>query len=719
MPLVPITDLGSVGIIKDMPPYAIPPSAWSNGNNIRFLNNGVKKIRGYTEVMATCPFAPYYIFPYEDASGNYYWFAFGEDDVAVWDNTDWTDITRQKTLVLDGPVAASAATITVDTGAALTALDTSGTLRVGTGIVSDVGVNEYEVLTYSTIDTGTGVITLTGTTAEAHPDNAIVTPNGSTDTADEDYDANTTTRRWTATNLNGIVIATNGYDTPQMWPLTGGLPDKTHPMIELSNWPATPTASISGSALQKCSVIRSFRTFLVGLNWQRTDPEPRLVKWSTEASYYSAPNTWDEADATLDAGEYELADTPGEIVDGLPLGDSFIIYKNDSIYIMNYVGTPYIFSFKLLNPNIGCLTKNAVAEFEGGHFFMGNSDFYLNDGQSIKPLLPDKLRRAVFDEINAGDVSNPSWMKCFVVADHLHTEMLACYPSDNSTIVNKAVIWNWRANTFSFRDLPTTSHIASGIMAVFPAGQKWGPAATLDESSMTPSSPATAGNLDVVSTTSTPAFSSAGTLIINGSGSTVDGLSDIGAEQISYTGTTSTSFTNITRGANSTTATAHTDASMINEVTTSWNSNTNAWGSSAYDTHLENLVFADVSGIKMYRDNNGNKENTNDMTSYVERTGYDFGDPQQVKIVTAIYPEMEATGGSSISIRIGTQMAPEGGVTWSNPILFDPVNQSKVSCRQSGKYFGIQFESTTDMDWKLHSLAFEVKPQGKRGSRSY
>ena len=80
---------------------------------------------------------------------------------------------------------------------------------------------------------------------------------------------------------------------------------------------------------------------------------------------------------------------------------------------------------------------------------------------------------------------------------------------------------------------------------------------------------------------------------------------------------------------------------------------------------------------------------------------------------------MEVTGGGSISIRIGTQMAPEGGVTWSNPISFNPTDQSKVSCRQSGKYFGIQFESTTDVDWKLHSLAFEVKPKGKRGSRDY
>jgi hypothetical protein len=627
MPLVPINDLGSIGLIKDIPPYNLPPNAWSDGNNVRFLNNGVKKIRGYTEVMATCPFAPYFILPYEDANGNYYWLAFGTDDIAVWDNTSWTNITRQTTLVISGAVSASAATITVDTGAALTALPATGSLKIGTDITSDASTNRYETFLYSARDTGTGVITLTSpaVTLYAHPDDAVVTPTLATTTVDVDYDANTTTRKWAATKHNGIVIATNGFDTPQMWPLSSGIPSKTYPMIELGNWPGDTN---------KCSVIRSFRTFLVGLNWDRTNPEPRLVKWSTESSFYSAPSTWDESDATLDAGEYELADTPGEIVDGLPLGDSFIIYKNDSIYIMNYVGTPYIFSFKLLTPTIGCLTKNAVAEFEGGHFFMGNADFYLNDGQSIKPLLPDRLRRAVFDVINAGDTSNPSWMKCFVVADHLHNEMLACYPSDASTTVDKAVIWNWRTNTFSMRDLPTTSHISSGIMAVFPAGQTW------------------------------------------------------------------------------------------NATTGDWNSASNAWGSSAYDTHLENLVFADVTNTKMYRDNNGNKNNTSNMTSYVERSGYDLGDSQQVKFVSAIYPELEVSGNNEIDVYIGSQMSTDGTIEWNpetggSPYKFNPNTQSKVSCRASGKYFGVRFESTTDVDWKLHSLAFEVRPKGKRGSRSY
>ena len=331
----------------------------------------------------------------------------------------------------------------------------------------------------------------------------------------------------------------------------------------------------------------------------------------------------------MDAGEYELADTPGAILDGLPLGDSFIIYKNDSIYIMNYVGTPYIFSFKLLSPTIGALCKNSVVDFENGHFFMGNSNFYLCNGQTVTPLLTGKLRRAVFDEIVAGDLNDPSWEKSFVVADHVHKEILACYPTESSTVVNKAVIWNWEKNTFTFRDLPTTSHISNGILAAHPGGKVW-------------------------------------------------------------------------------------DTS-----TNTWNEDSEAWGSSDYDTHLENLVFADVSNTKFYRDNSGNKEDTSNMTAYIERSGYDLGDPQSVKFVSAVYPQIEVSGDNTVNVYIGRQMSTEDAITWEGPVAFNPNSQSKVSCRVSGKYFGVKVESTTDIDWRLHGLAFEVQQSGTRGIRSY
>jgi hypothetical protein len=630
MSLVPIEQVGQVGIIQDVPPYELPPNAWSAGNNVRVLDSGIKKIRGYTEALKTITFPPYYITPYEDSEGTYYWLAFGQNKAAVWDSSSWTDITRQTTTTLDGAITSSDTTITLTDASSF---PTSGTIALGTKQVGAGATNYYEEITY----TGKSTNDLTGCTratgSVAHEDLSVVTPIDTTATTDNNYSATENTRRWTSTNLNGLLIATNGYDAPQMWPLnSSGVPAKTVPLRELQNWSVNTTKE-AGNSTNKCEVLRSFRTFLVGLNWNnagdRDNVEPRLVKWSTEASYFSAPSTWDEGDATLDAGEYELADTPGAILDGLPLGDSFIIYKNDSIYIMNYVGTPYIFSFKLLSPTIGALCKNAVVDFEGGHFFMGNSNFYLCNGQTVQPLLTGKLRRAVFNDIVAGDLSDPSWQKSFVVADHVHKEILACYPAESSSVVNKAVIWNWEKDTFTFRDLPTTSHIGVGILAGHPGGKLW-----------------------------------------------------------------STS-------------------------TKTWDADSEAWGSSDYDTHLENLVFADVSNTKFYRDNLGNQEDTSNMTSYIERSGYDLGDPQAVKFVSAVYPQIEISGDNTVNVYIGRQMSTEEGITWEGATAFNPNSQSKVSCRVSGKYFGIKVESTTDVDWRLHGLAFEVQKKGLRGSRSH
>ena len=610
MPLVPFDNVGSVGIIKDIPPYNLPQGAWSDGNNVRFLDNGVKKIAGYKEVMATCPFAPYYIHPYLTSAGLYYWIAYGTADIAVYTGTVWIDVTRQATLQLDGAVLASASTITVDAGAALTALSATGTLRLG---INTGTSNQYEELTYSARDTTTGVITLTGTTTYAHPDNTTVYVSGSTVTVDDDYGANTSSRRWTATNLNGLVVATNGFDAPQMWPLSAGIPSTATPFRELQNWP-------TGAS---CKSIRSFRTFLVGLNWNRDNQEPRLVKWSTEAAYGEAPSTWDEIDATLDAGEYELSDTPGDIVDGLPLGDSFLIYKEDSIYIMNYVGTPYIFSFKLLSPTVGALSKEAIKEFDGGHFFIGNSDCYICNGQTVTPLLPNKVRRAMFE-----DLSGDNYQKCFVAADYVRNEMLACFPSSGSDVVNKALIWNWKDNTFSFRDLPDTSFINNGIIDIT-VGATW----------------------------------------------------DASSEY--------------------------------------WDTGTGTWGERNYDNVKKNLVFCDVSNTKIFRDSFGNTKDGTNMTSFVERTGLDLNDPQAVKFVSAVYPQIEVSGNNSVNVYIGRQISTEQGITWEGPVLFNPNTQSKVSCRVSGKYFGIKVESTTDIDWKLHGVAFEVQQRGLRGLREY
>ena len=141
MPLVPIDNVGQVGLIKDIPPYNIPPNAWSDGNNVRFLDDGVKKCAGYQEVMESCPFSPIYIFPYLSIGGSYYWIAFGKEKIAVLLDGAWTDVTRQTTNTLSGAITDVATTITL---ADASDFPTSGKIAIGSKQYGATNDNYYE-----------------------------------------------------------------------------------------------------------------------------------------------------------------------------------------------------------------------------------------------------------------------------------------------------------------------------------------------------------------------------------------------------------------------------------------------------------------------------------------------------------------------------------------------------------------------------------------------
>tara|TARA_Y100000310_G_scaffold82643_1_gene79222 strand:- start:1601 stop:3415 length:1815 start_codon:yes stop_codon:yes gene_type:complete len=602
--LFPIQNVAQIGIIRDTPPYELPPNAWSDGNNIRFLDNGVRKVSGYSEVFSglVSANAPYKILPAKYGV-NYYWLAFGLNKINVWNGSTWTDITRQTTNTLDGGISDSDTTITLTDASAF---PSSGYIQIDAEQISYSGKSTNDLTGCSRGYNSTSpILHLTG---------AVVTPILTTSTTDNDYSA-TADENWRVTVDANLIVATNGYDTPQMWPLSSGSPDVTHPMKELENWPATTTY---------CKSIVAFRSFLVGFNWTIGGTEyPSLVKWSNEAAAYTAPSSWDETDADLSCGEYELTESAGKIIDALPLGDSLIVYKDDSITIQNWIGSPFIFSFKTLSPNIGLLGKNCVAAFERGHFFIGNSDCYWNNGQSVKPLLPNKMRRAMFGSIN-GD----NYGKCFVTADYNRNEALFCYPEDEATYCNKALIWNWVDDTFSLRDLPALSDIQMGVSQIT-SGETW------DD---------------------------------------------------------------------------HSEA---------WDDSPDPWGAERYGNVLNNLVFCSPSNIKIYRDNFGQKEDTATMTSYIERTGLTLGDQSSVKRVKAVWPKIDVTGDNTIKVWVASQMSPDGDVNWQGPTLFNPNTQSKVSCRNTGKYFGVKFETDSDVDWKLYGFEFELESGGRRGSRDY
>lgn len=261
---------------------------------------------------------------------------------------------------------------------------------------------------------------------------------------------------WQGGVLNGVPMLNNGVDAPQMW-----LPvEEATPLADLTAWPAATTAK----------VIRAFRNFFIALDVTKAGVrDARLVKWSHPASAGAVPTSWDETDPTLDAGEYSIADTEGILLDGLPLRDTFILYKDDSVWGMQFIGGNDIFKFFPIFRNVGAAGKHCALEYMSGrHIVLARDVLYTHDGQTITQIASGLIHDWLFTSIDPSNIH-----RSFLVLDSANDEVWVCYPTAGNTWPSKALIWNFVTGKFGFRDLPTTAHIAWGVLNVGSTVDKW------------------------------------------------------------------------------------------------------------------------------------------------------------------------------------------------------------------------------------------------------
>lgn len=276
------------------------------------------------------------------------------------------------------------------------------------------------------------------------------THNDATRTSGGDYAA-TANHGWNGGPLaGGVLILNNGVDAPQQWAGTGLGSDCSN----LSNWP-------SG---MKAKVVRTYRGFILAGNIDENGGagfEGELLRWSNQADPGTVPTSWAYADPSVEAGRTIIGTSGEEIVDMVQMQDAMIIYKKNQIWMMQYVGGIFVFSFRSLFDQVGCLAANCVASFHGQHAVLTQDDFIVHNGVQIQQPLPRRWREWLFNNI---DPDNSS--KSFLTVNYRRNEIWICYPETGSAGCNKALVWNWRDNTLQPRDLPAgTAHIALGRVA--------------------------------------------------------------------------------------------------------------------------------------------------------------------------------------------------------------------------------------------------------------
>ena len=360
----------SSGIVKDVDPYDLPatPEAflWSNGNNIRFLDDYVQKIEGHSTVGISIGVLPYWMMPITTAS-TYYWLLAGLDKVYVTSNfSTFSNITRQ--------------TASVD-------VDYTGTA-----------------------------------------DNI-----------------------WSGGVISGIPVINNGVDDPQMWSPVG-----TGTKLQSLTWDSGHTWATQSVTAK---VIRPFREYLIALDTNESSTRyPYRLRWST-STLSGVPSTWDDTDNTEDAGYTELNQSPGFLIDCLPMRNNNIIYKEDETWIMSDAGAGQIFRFDPLFHQSGALAQRCIKPFFGKHLVLTTGDLIVHDGQSIQSVIEKRMKKWLFSQIDS-----TNYGRSFIAPNYNKKEMWICFPSTGMTEPDMALIWNYNDNTYALRDLPSTPHIAYGIV---------------------------------------------------------------------------------------------------------------------------------------------------------------------------------------------------------------------------------------------------------------
>ena len=265
----------------------------------------------------------------------------------------------------------------------------------------------------------------------------------------------TTADRWTGGAFNGIFVMNNGVDVPQWW--NGSVATD---FAALPSWPAG----------HLCKSMRPFRNFLVAMNITKTGPlrYPFRVLWSAISDPGTYPPGWDITDPTREAGEIDVAGAAGPVVDALQFGDVLLIYTTGSTHAMRYIGGQNVMAVTPVPGGVGMLARNCVASTPLGHVVLTTGDVVLQADGPPRSIADGAVRRRIFETLDNTNAENVA----FVCANPADNEAWICYPTDGSATCNRASIWNWKDNTWTFRELRSVTAGATG-QTPLAVGARW------------------------------------------------------------------------------------------------------------------------------------------------------------------------------------------------------------------------------------------------------
>ena len=140
-------------------------------------------------------------------------------------------------------------------------------------------------------------------------------------------------------------------------------------------------------------------------------------------------------EATNTAGTQRLQDGT-KIMGALVAKENILVWTDNALYAMKFVGAPFTFGFEQVGTNCGLIGKNAAIEIDGVAYWMGNNGFFSFDGTVNS--LPCSVEDFVYD-----DIDTTKGQQICAGINNLFTEVVWWYPTANATYNDRYVVYNY------------------------------------------------------------------------------------------------------------------------------------------------------------------------------------------------------------------------------------------------------------------------------------
>jgi len=253
-------------------------------------------------------------------------------------------------------------------------------------------------------------------------------------------------RLWSQQNFGEDLIFGPRNGPIYYWDATGGVSTRG---VLLSSLGGASDVPIQQSLILVSDINRF--VFCFGTNDIGTATvDPMLVRWSDQENAVN----WTPA-ATNQAGSLRLS-RGTEIVAASQARQEVLVWTNSSLYSLQYVGAPAVWSAQLVGENISVASQNCVAYANGVAYWMGKDKFYKYDGRT-QPLRCD-LRRFIFTDFNT-----EQYDQVFAGTNESFHEIWWFYCSSNVTDIDRYVVYNYVEDAWYYGTMARTAWLDSGL----------------------------------------------------------------------------------------------------------------------------------------------------------------------------------------------------------------------------------------------------------------